>query len=391
MKEEKEKNILIKATTIFGVVIALWFFIRGYFVEGFINPNIPIDNDISAKIGDFIGGVIGTIFAFVSVLLLFKTLSLQRIELKESRKVFTKQQFENSFFELLKIHKNNLREFEDFDLLNNKLIGIKYLEYKQNKLQDNFINTKRFSKNRKLAIQEFEKIYVQKSHVFSTYFRTLFRLYCLIEEGTIKNSDKINYSKILRAQISEPELFFIRYNAMSEYGYNSQKYINSFNILKQLSNFDLLEFKYWWNKLDNYERNGLGTLFKQVKQEAKKLLKDIDSSHYEATFTNGRYKIQLISENKGSFKLSIIRDNNRTSNQLSIANGFDKMKIKDIKNLLKCILKELFVISNFNKLNERQDIIIDGDFFIKPNFKEEATSIIKNKYLIPLKINHWDK
>jgi hypothetical protein len=391
MKEEKDKNILIKATTIFGVVIALWFFIRGYFVEGFIDPNIPIDNDISAKIGDFIGGVIGTIFAFVSVLLLFKTLSLQRIELKESRKVFTKQQFENSFFELLKLHKSNLLEFEDFDLLNNKLIGIKYLEYKQNQLQNNFINTKRFSKNRKLAIQEFEKIYVQKNHVFSTYFRTLFRLYCLIEEGTIRNYDKKNYSKILRAQLSEPELFFIRYNAMSEYGYNSQKYINNFNVLKQLSNFDLLEFKHWWNKLDIYERNGLGTIFKQVKQETKKLLKDSKNTHYEANFTNGRYKIILISENKGSLELWVIRDNKRTSNQLSITNGFDKMKIKDIKNLLKCILKEIFVISNFNKLNERQNILIDGDFYIRPNYKEEATSTIRNRYLIPLKINHWDK
>jgi hypothetical protein len=390
MRVEKDRNIPIKATIIFGVVIALWFFIRGYFVEGFINPNSAIDNDVSAKIGDFIGGVIGTVFAFVSVLLLFKTLSLQRIELKESRKVFIKQQFENSFFQLLKIHKNNLLNFEDFDFLDNKLLGIKYLEYKQNQLQNNFINTKRFSKNRKLAIQEFEKIYVQKSHVFSTYFRTLFRLYCLIDQGMIKNSDKKNYSKILRAQISEPELFFIRYNAMSEYGYNSQKYINNFNILKQLSNFDLLEFKHWWDKLDSYERNGLGTLFKQVKQEAKKLLKDANNSHYEANFTNGRYKIKLVSENKGSFQLSVIRDNMRTSSQLSITNGFDKMKIKDIKNLLKCILKELFVISNFNELNERQDLVIDGFFFIKPDFKEEATSIIKNRYLIPLKINYWD-
>jgi len=174
---------------------------------------------------------------------------------------------------------------------------------------------------------------------------------------------------------------------MSEYGHNSQLYINKFNILKQLSNFDLLEFKHWWIKMDNYERNGLGTIFSQIKQEAKKLLNDTENSLYETTFTNGKYKIELVSENKGSFQISITRYTRRTSNQLSIANGFDKMLIKDIRNLLKCILKELFIISNFNNFNVRQEISITGDYSNVGN-TEKATSKIENIYQIPLKLKY---
>ncbi|WBX76237.1 hypothetical protein PG911_16665 [Tenacibaculum ovolyticum] len=385
--KKKLLSIFIIISILFGILISIWFIYRGYSNEGFINPSTKIDNDISAKFGDFIGGVVGTIFSLSGILLLFKTLNLQRKELTESRNVFIKQQFDNTFFELLKLHKTNLSQFEDYDLLRNKLTGVEYLNYERDKLQNNFINKKNINKNRKLGIENFELTYSQKGHNFSMYFRTLYRIYCHIIESDITEKDKVNYSKILRAQISEPELFFIRYNAMSESGTNSREYINRYNLLKQLSSFDLLEFKHWWNGMIEFEKNGLGTVFNQIKQEARLLLKDKDYPVYENTFKNGRYKIILTSQNEGILTITINRFLNKNSNQLSITNGLDRMTIKDLRNLLKCYLKEIFIYSNFNKFNNRNEILIDSNMnFNSVQNIENASASIKHIHLKELLI-----
>ena len=74
------------------------------------------DQQLTGVIGDFIGGVIGTVFSFAGVILFFlalrlqsKELSLQLEEMKSTRNVFQVQQFENTFFNLLKTQ-NDIRQ-----------------------------------------------------------------------------------------------------------------------------------------------------------------------------------------------------------------------------------------------------------------------------------------
>ena len=71
-------------------------------------PGAELDYHATSMIGDFIGGVVGPILSFVGVLLFFlalrlqsKELGLQIKELAETREVFSTQQFENTFFNLL--------------------------------------------------------------------------------------------------------------------------------------------------------------------------------------------------------------------------------------------------------------------------------------------------
>lgn len=74
------------------------------------------DQQLTGVIGDFIGGVIGTVWSFAGVILFFlalrlqsKELSLQLEEMKSTRNVFQVQQFENTFFNLLKTQ-NDIRQ-----------------------------------------------------------------------------------------------------------------------------------------------------------------------------------------------------------------------------------------------------------------------------------------
>ena len=72
---------------------------------------IPIDNELFSHYGGFVGGVVGTLFSLVGVLLLIETLRLQRshfIEQQEKNILsFEKQQIETRFFELIKISREN--------------------------------------------------------------------------------------------------------------------------------------------------------------------------------------------------------------------------------------------------------------------------------------------
>lgn len=89
-----------------------------------------IDTTITGMIGDFMGGVVGTIWSFAGVILFFlalrlqsKELSLQIEELKSTREVFTIQQFENTFFNLLKTQ-NDIRLSVEYRIENRNAYGI---------------------------------------------------------------------------------------------------------------------------------------------------------------------------------------------------------------------------------------------------------------------------
>ncbi|MBF8964292.1 hypothetical protein I0P70_13640 [Pontibacter sp. FD36] len=98
-----------------AVSVAIGLLITGVFIynlNGSLEFGTPVtEKDFSANgiIGDFIGGVVGSLLSFVGVILFFlalrlqtNELALQRKELADTRDVFSTQQFENTFFNLLK-------------------------------------------------------------------------------------------------------------------------------------------------------------------------------------------------------------------------------------------------------------------------------------------------
>ncbi|WP_289011937.1 putative phage abortive infection protein [Dyadobacter sp. 50-39] len=78
--------------------INLIFFANAYTETDTVNP------ENAAQLGDFVGGYIGTIFTLISVVLLVSTLKNQ-IEASRIEK------FENKYFELIKMHRENVTEF----------------------------------------------------------------------------------------------------------------------------------------------------------------------------------------------------------------------------------------------------------------------------------------
>lgn len=90
------------ASIVSGISISVYFFLK-------VNNEYNIDLESSTlmaetgQVGDFIGGIVGTIFSLAGFLILILTFS-------EQTKFAYKERFESKFFDLLKIHRENIQE-----------------------------------------------------------------------------------------------------------------------------------------------------------------------------------------------------------------------------------------------------------------------------------------
>jgi hypothetical protein len=78
---------------------------NGIFLAKAFRETATIRPESAGQFGDFVGGYVGTLFFLISIWLLFRTLQSQRI-------TSLQQSFENKYFELLKLHRDNVAELE---------------------------------------------------------------------------------------------------------------------------------------------------------------------------------------------------------------------------------------------------------------------------------------
>ena len=76
----------------------------------FRNVEYIVDNDLLGTYGDFIGGVLGTIFAMISIIILIKTFNSQRAVTEKNERQIDNQRFNDLFFELLDLYKSEVSE-----------------------------------------------------------------------------------------------------------------------------------------------------------------------------------------------------------------------------------------------------------------------------------------
>lgn len=68
------------------------------------DKNYQLDNTLFGTYGDFVGGVLGTIFTVISVLLVIKTFKYQQEVTKSNERQLVVQRFNDLFFELLHLY-----------------------------------------------------------------------------------------------------------------------------------------------------------------------------------------------------------------------------------------------------------------------------------------------
>lgn len=225
-------------------------------------PDMPL----TGNIGDFVGGTIGTIFTLASALLVIVTLH-------EQEKQNARDRFAQSFYEMLHLHRENVSEMslskgKGITLKGRMVFSELIKEYTQvYKLIDSYCenilscskcesvkdylnakekrsllemrltygyffygsedNTLDQASNDEVRIQkELKRLLNYNNFTISShnvllghYFRHLFQMVKMLEnEVSLKDIDRYNYAKQLRAQLNDDEQLLLHYNAMSEIG-----------------------------------------------------------------------------------------------------------------------------------------------------------------------------
>ncbi|MGQ8967936.1 putative phage abortive infection protein [Bacillus subtilis] len=189
-------------------------------------------------VGDFFGGTTVGLFNLASILLVLATVKMQSIELKETRvefettnKTLIKQQFDNTFFNMINLH--------------NEIVSSLHISDHQGKYALSYLNSQiksyyrsvQLDDKRARIVRSYESFYAK--YYFGHYFRNMYRILKFIDETEeLSVSEKKNYIGILRAQLSTGELLLIFYNALSVRGIKFKKLILKYNFFDDLLDDD---------------------------------------------------------------------------------------------------------------------------------------------------------
>ena len=113
----KEYRVEI-AIVIFGLIAMNLVFIASAF-----RATGTLDRTAAGQLGDFVGGYVGTAFALIGVVLLFTTL-------KNQRRATQQQNFETKYFELIKMHRDNVAELDLQDTKGRKIFVLLIREFR---------------------------------------------------------------------------------------------------------------------------------------------------------------------------------------------------------------------------------------------------------------------
>lgn len=367
-----------KNLTLILMLYLLLFFVVGILLGLFLFRLTPYDDgrvamthETLAHYGDFITGVFGTFFAVVSVIFVVGTFNSQRNQAELER-------FNNLFFEMIRLYHQKVDDLNQAmgqknkpnQMVENNLLVLQQLilpslhsEQRSNS-SENFFSSAvnmmwedfsdpslEYEDNYSRCLEPEYNIYKKYEAQLSSYFRTVYRIYQLIEDAKINEEEKKNYAKIVRAQFSSNELILLRYNARSLYGTNSIKYLVNYNVTKHIPVFDLLEFKYWAQKLDFETRKYVNVVFDSWKEKIDDIIENRPNDQDPSL--SKRYVLEFSQKSKQNFIIKLSFDKRADLSDYQPNNFLNAYSQQEVKNLLKAFAEEVFMGANYGQLNKK--------------------------------------
>ena len=223
----------------------------------------------------------------------------------------------------------------------------------------------------------FEGYYVAYHDVAPVHFRILYRIFELIDKADISEIQRRDVAKIMRCQLSEEELFLLRYNCKSSYGAKMRIFVNRYNLQKHLPILSLLEFSPFRSTLiDDNQRNRLNTELSVIRKQVRNLFvkQDDEPKVFESVYSP-RYQIiiEVSSDNK-QFKIELIKNENYAASggATDIDTVLETMGHDMINQLLYDLVCEIFIYSNFSLYNSLDNLNIEHD-----SQRQEQARIVK--------------
>ena len=241
------EKFLIGFAIIFGIV-GLLIFISGLFLfnhgESYSNT-LKINSSKFGDFGSFVSGAVGSLWAFVGVVLFYITLRMQRKELAMQREeleatrseleaqknqmilqnaTLTQQRFEDTFFQLLRTQNEIVNSIDIRSLTTQEVIssGRDCFYRFYSRLKTNIANPEKHvehdpkTADLEVTLRAYSKFFDKHQSDLGHYFRNLYHIIKFVDESEISN--KKRYTNFVRAQLSSYELVLLFYNCLSNFG-----------------------------------------------------------------------------------------------------------------------------------------------------------------------------
>lgn len=243
----------------FSVIIFFWG--MSIIALCWLFPNIGVRGQFGDSFGAINALFAGLAFAGVifAIILQKKELELQRQELKETRdeirgqkeqlqaqdQTLQKQNFENSFFQLLSFHNEIVNSLEIPSGIGNKVGGRMCFHFFLQALKENYgprnLKTSEQIKDRINVL--YEKFLFRDYLSIGYYFRHLYNTVKFVHEHKfIKElEDKKTYTNLIRAQLSSNELGLLFYDCLSDRGAKFKCLVEKYELLEDLDFEKLLD------------------------------------------------------------------------------------------------------------------------------------------------------
>lgn len=380
-REEEAKNISLNIAAnfrcvlisfcIFCLVTLILFFWQQWKDLSFSKC---INSSLFGNLGDFVGGVLGSIIAFYSVYMLVRTFQDQietnanvvkanessiktnKNTIESNKKIIEQTQlqiFDSRFNLLLSLYHKAIDSYAT----NDQLHGRDAFENISLSFRDNgFENHTEYKRRSIGAVSEYRILYTKNRRELSVHFRMLYLLCKLIAEGKMKDVIRASYSKSIRGQLSEGELLLLRYNGYTPYGQKMQQYLNQFNLLKHLPVMSLLEFSYWRKMVGQEQRiSALDQIYLELKQLITQMLDVVGEDNRRITLSS-RYILNIAtSSSHDAVSIHMTKDLHKKKGgaikRPPEESAFDAIKDNELRAFLKDFFIEMFVYSNFCQFN----------------------------------------
>jgi len=228
--QKTQKGLIIVALSLGAV--GLGFVFHGVYAFGL--------NDKSSLnlLGDYLGGTTGSFWSAAGLIVVYLAFIAQRLQLEmqndeinETKEGLRKQVFENTFFNLLKLHSSTVRDI-DIIVAHNQIRGKDCIRTIMNDLKATYINVDGNTNEERIR-NALNDLLRRHSLDISTYFNSLYPLIILVEK---KEGDEYNYySAIIVSQLSSYELALLYYYSLVDTKYSN--FVEKNEILRKVNNY----------------------------------------------------------------------------------------------------------------------------------------------------------
>lgn len=332
-----------------------------------------IDAGRWGQFGDFIGGSLGTILTFLSIILLYKTFEAQREanrltkssneQINEENKLQLEwekdRQFEEKFHTLLALYREAAQAYKDRN--GNPCTIDEFVTETLTVCE--FNNSDRYLKSTNAACRTFFANARESLPTINTHMRLLYQLLSLLSESGLDEKSERIYAKSLRGQLTDMELVLIRYNCWRKIGENMRPLVAKYNIMKHLPLLNLLEYRKYTNMGGGSIPNEyIGLLSDELvlwRREISHLFKtayDTNEQQEEVMSYGSLFDVKFnVSKDCHKYKIVLTqKKDNKSGIKDEVAKLLFDISDEDMKGLLLEFHREVFDLANFNEWNNME-------------------------------------